>query len=763
MRKIIFFTLFLSVFSFANASIEDNSIIEALDKEAEVLEVDFDLKSFNSCQDMEEVMSSYIREYWKNNKWSFYPRYWFWGWIMVDDMAMMDGVATQESTISSSKSDSNQSFSNTEDFSETNTQVEWVDESDIVKTDGENIYYYNSKDKYVYIVWVDEKEILKKIKVPSSFTNPVLYLWNNTLTILSSWYHNSDYSKTWYWLNRNNKTFVIIFDISDVKNPVMQKLYIADWYMSKSRKIWDYVYVLSTNNFNIPYHTFETVDEIDFDLSKGIPKKIDLSKADNKKDYNLKLNWKTYPYNIKAWNVSDCNDIEYVFPDEETLKEYDFSPSYNIISVIDTKNPNWEVETNVVVWNNNEIYMSTDNLYMTSNMYKSNNFICPVWVRCFAPWYPRGNNTVVHKLNISWKSLNYQDSTMVPWAPLTQYSMDEYKWNFRILTKISSWSNQDRESYTDLYILDENLDLKWSLTKLWLWEEFKSSRYIWDKLYLVTFEQVDPLFVIDVANPSEPEVLWELKIPWYSTYLHPYDNNHLIWLGYDTDQNEWGWTVNSWVKIDLYEVNYDKKCWDEWLTQDEIKKCNSWDYKWIIVKQKFTKTFGDRRSYSEALNNPRMFMWNESKQKLFLPTTLYKNSPDDMYRSIDYFNGLLTINIDKDTWINEEYRISHIDTAWLEEERQKECSKYTWNTGEKCHTLLDWTEYCEPANTRYVPKYCYKDSIIGEYIASKSWNFRDSHINRALWIGDNSYAISNEEISSHKISNWSVNYSVELK
>ncbi len=761
MRKIIFFTLFLSVFSFANASLEDNSIIEALEEDAKVLKTDFDLKSFNSCQDMEDVMSSYIKEYWKNNKWSFYPRYWFWGWVMVDDMVMMDSVSNQESAVSSSKS-SNESFSNTDDFSETNTQVKWVDESDIVKTDGKNIYYYNSKDKYVYVVWVDEKEVLKKIKVPSSFTNPVLYLWDNTLTILSSWYHESSL-KTWYWLNRNNKTFVITFDISDVKNPVMQKLYIADWYMTKSRKIGDYVYVLSTNNFNIPYYTFETLDDIDFDLSKAMPKKIDLSKADDKKDYNLKLNWKTYPYNIKAWNVSDCNDIEYVLPDEETLKEYDFSPSYNVISVIDTKNPNREVKTNVVVWSNNEIYMSTDNLYMTSNMYKSNRFVCPVWARCFAPWYPRGNNTVIHKLNISWDKLSYQDSTMIPWAPLTQYSMDEYEWNFRILTKISSWSNQDWESYTDLYILDENLDLEWSLTKLWLWEEFKSSRYIWDKLYLVTFEQIDPLFVIDVANPSEPEVLGELKIPWYSTYLHPYDDNHLIGLGYDTDQNDWGWTVNSWVKLDLYQVNYDKKCWDEWLTQDEIKKCDSWDYKWIIVKQKFTKTFGDRRSYSEALNNPRMFMWNDSKQKLFLPVTLYKNSPDDMYRSIDYFNGLLTVNIDKDSWIKEEYRISHIDTTWLEEERQKECSKYTWNTEEKCHTLLDWTEYCEPKSTRYVPKYCYKDSTIGEYIASKSWNFRDSYINRALWIGDNSYAISNEEISSHKISDWSVNYSVELK
>jgi len=52
-------------------------------------------------------------------------------------------------------------------------------------------------------------------------------------------------------------------------------------------------------------------------------------------------------------------------------------------------------------------------------------------------------------------------------------------------------------------------------------EKFKSSRYIGDKLYLVTFEQIDPLFVIDLST-ANPKVMGELKIPGYSTYLHPY-------------------------------------------------------------------------------------------------------------------------------------------------------------------------------------------------------------------------------------------------
>jgi hypothetical protein len=106
------------------------------------------------------------------------------------------------------------------------------------------------------------------------------------------------------------------------------------------------------------------------------------------------------PYNITAGDVAKCSDIEYVLPDAETLKQFDFNPSYNIISIINTEDTSKEVKTKVIAGSNSEIYMSLENLYMTSNMYQSYNFSCPINARCFAPWYPRGTNTLVHKVNI---------------------------------------------------------------------------------------------------------------------------------------------------------------------------------------------------------------------------------------------------------------------------------------------------------------------------------------------------------------------------
>ncbi|MBQ9553485.1 beta-propeller domain-containing protein [bacterium] len=80
--------------------------------------------------------------------------------------------------------------------------------------------------------------------------------------------------------------------------------------------------------------------------------------------------------------------------------------------------------------------------------------------------------------------------------------------NFRILTRVF-----ENESYTNLYVLDKNLSLAGKLEKIEPGEEFKSSRYIGDKLYLVTFEQIDPLFVIDIADITNPKILGELEIP----------------------------------------------------------------------------------------------------------------------------------------------------------------------------------------------------------------------------------------------------------
>lgn len=764
MSVLIFSFLFGSTF----ANTEDNSIIEELTKDnVEELNYDFRLKTFESCDAMEEVLEDYVKDYWKNSKGN--NRYQYPIAFMVDDVAEEASFDSDTSSVSAKSSLQSEGVGwGGPDFSETNTQVQWVDESDIIKTDGKHIYYYNQTNNAIYIVESAQKnlfgssdmEVIKKINLPKNFWSPVLYLDNDRLIITASGYSNTDYSKRGYYINRNSKTYTIIFDTSDVNSPKLLKLYVADGNLTDSRKIGDHLYVLSNNYFNIPYHTYKGVDDIDIELDDVMPQKLDISKTNDSSEQNLTLKGKDLPYNITGWNIIDCNAIEYSFPDKETLENTNFNPGYNIVSIIDIRDTEKETKTKVIAGSNSNVYMSLDNLYLTESIYQQNSFSCPPNAMCAMPFFWGGTqNTLIHKLSVDGMDVSYKQTWLVPGAPLNQYSMDQKGDNFRIIT--SQWHP---ERSTGLYILDENLERISSLTDLAPWETFQSSRFMGDKLFLVTFEQIDPLFAIDLSDENNPEVLGELKIPGFSTYLHPYDDTHIIGLGHDTKINQWGGTTTNGLKVDLYKVNYDKKCWDSGLTAVQEEKCESGDYKWIIVEQLYTETFGGQWSYSEALHNPRMFVWNADRKTLLLPGTLYER--DENYRNTDFYNGLFSITIDKDEGVEVESQITHIDTTGLEEERIADCEKYSIkDTEPTCRELINGDIYCDEGSERdsYIPNYCYADSPIGEYLANKSWQYNKNFVKRALYIGDDVYAISDDKITTHEFSTLDQKEEIQMK
>ena len=318
------------------------------------------------------------------------------------------------------------------------------------------------QSKYVFIAKATPAkgmEVLRKIKIPDTFYNTDLYITDNKLVILSTGSNQYDYSR--FWINRNQRTFVMVFDKTDINNLKLQKLYVVDGYYTKSRKIGDTLYVISNNSISFPYYNYPVsmakggiaptaTDVPVFDIKNAMPKEIDISRDDNG---TLKIKGQSFPYNIQTGDVANCNEVQYFLPDEDTMKKYTLQPNYNIISMIDLAHPTAKVKNKVIFGSLNEVYMSEKNLYITSNLYENNTWQCPVGAMCMRPWYPTGENTLIHKLNVSGLNVDYQDSAVVPGSPLTQYSMDEKDDNFRIIT--SQWS-PDRQS--NLYILDSKLN-----------------------------------------------------------------------------------------------------------------------------------------------------------------------------------------------------------------------------------------------------------------------------------------------------------------
>ena len=755
--KFIFICLILSSYSAFAENLDDNQLIDALswsnDNKTDVKTLDFDFKlqKFSSCDEMSQVLSEYVKKVSKNNN-----RWWFIDYAtnsMVKWMAI-DDVAMEESTADSSMMEGLGWWWD-DDYSETNIQVEWVDEPEIVKTDGKNIYYMSEyydydSNKYRKAIFFMKNnswklELKRKLNLPEHFAWTELYITEWQLIIVATWYPKWEF-QTRFWRNSDAKTYVIVMDTKDIDNAKIAKVHMFEWYYTQSRLIWDNLYVIWNKNFYYNMYYKNNDDDIKIEPEDIIAKQLELNYTNDSSKKNVEISWKNMDYNVEFWDAVKCEDIEYVLPDDATMKKYWFNPSFNIISVINLKDLNKKVKNTVVLWDISEIHMSKESLYLTSYIYTNYDFKCGNWFKCVSR-YPRWENTSIHKFSIQKDaSLAYANSTIVNWNPLTQYSMDENNGDFRIIT--SSWYPK---SATNLFVLDKDLSLLSSITWIAEWETFRSSRFMWDKLYLVTFEQVDPLFVIDLKDNKNPKIIWELKIPWYSTYLHPYDQNHLIWLWYDTIDN-WYWSpMNAWVKIDLYEINYDKKCWDEDLTSDEKLLCKEWTYKWILVKQLYTKTLWTVWSESEALYNPRMFVWNAKKNLLLLPARTYENYDKKNYSYSWFYSWLYAMKIDKNSWIKEEFRISNIEESKFEDLRNEECKKYISDNKEssKCVKLIDWSEYCPSTNRNYVPEYCYEWASISDFIAHDSYKYHKYFTKRALYIWDYVYAISDAEAISY--------------
>jgi len=171
--------------------------------------------------------------------------------------------------------------------------------------------------------------------------------------------------------------------------------------------------------------------------------------------------------------------------------------------------------------------------------------------------------------------------------PLNQFSLDEYKNHLRIATTIGGgWGliGGLGESANDVYLLDSNLNITGSVKDLGKEERIYSVRFIEDKGYVVTFKQIDPFFVLDLSDPKNPELEGELKIPGYSSYLHPITKDQILGIGKE----------GSNVKISLFNVEQPQN-------PTEVSKYTLDEY------------------WSDILDTHHAFLLDEKHEVFFLP------------------------------------------------------------------------------------------------------------------------------------------------
>jgi inhibitor of cysteine peptidase len=223
--------------------------------------------------------------------------------------------------------------------------------------------------------------------------------------------------------------------------------------------------------------------------------------------------------------------------------------------------------------------------------------------------------TGIVKINLD--NLGTKLTGLVPGHPLNQYSLDEWEGNLRIATTSQgSWMART-QSVNDVYILNSSMAALGSIKDLGIGEQIYSARFIGDRAYVVTFKQTDPFFVLDLSNPRNPTKAGELKIPGYSSYLHPLAQNLILGVGQEDGK----------VKISLFDVSNPNN-------PTEISKYSLDEY------------------WTEVANNPHAFLQDDQHKVFFIPGSKagYVFSYDG--RELSLKKAIASVNAQRALYIN---------------------------------------------------------------------------------------------------------------
>ena len=554
------------------------------------------------------------------------------------------------------------------DYSTTNVQVAGVDEGDIVKTDGKYIYAVSGNEVVIAKAYpADNSEITARIKLDSNVSG--IYLSGNKLAVYGqnyNIYENETYKNLLPRKRSSQFVFFKVYDISDRSNPKEERNIDFEGGYTNSRMIGNYIYFVTSNYSYYPYYDNDE-SPIPIILENGKIISGGESGAERAFPNIYYFDIPYYSYNfmtISAMNIADSsqeinNDIYLLDSSQNNM----FVSKDNIYITFVKRISEEELMIDIV----KEVILpklSEKNRKRIEEIEEAENYILSPQEKIakimmimaafgesltekeqeqlgkeikekakqkYEDISKELEKTIIHKISIDGGDLKYKTAGEVPGVVLNQFSMDEDKGYFRIATtKNRNWSSFDdwseQQSYNNLYVLNDKMKVVGKVEKLAEGEKIYSVRFMQNRAYLVTFKQVDPLFVIDLSSPTNPKVLGKLKIPGYSSYLHPYDETTLIGLG--KDSGNW----DAKLKLSLFDVS------------------NVGDPKEID-----TYVLEGKRSDSIALNDHKAFLFSKDKNLLVIPASYEEQGTIEDAGGIKgvekiitkYFRGATVFHIDR--------------------------------------------------------------------------------------------------------------------
>ncbi len=577
-------------------------------------------------------------------------------------------------------------------FSETNVQVLGIDEPDIVKTDGKEIFFSQPDLFYGGRVFYDKPVPMpmvlgtntNRIMPPPIPENNQGQIKVIKATPISDLGVIGKIDKTGEMLLHNstlivfseNKSKVYGFDISDPQNPKEKwnmelkdgndllgaRLYGNKIYLA-TRKSLDY-YGSPCPLYPVAYGSGDTKSDLRIECNEiyhpatPVPAEntyslisfdADSGQVENKTSFvgpwsdsavYMSENYIYLSYNypgdfikILAQFLTENKDL---IPDSVTGKiakidSYDISNNAKITeieSILDSYNRSLD--------NDNRMRMQNEITNRIQNYAKKHN--------------REMESTGIVKINLA--DLNVVSTGKVPGNLLNQFSLDEYGGNLRVATTFgnSSWwwllgagNSGNNEGASDIYVLDKDMNTIGAVQDLGKGEKIYSVRFLEDKGYVVTFKQIDPFFVVDLSNPKNPSLSGELKIPGFSSYLHPIASDKILGVG----------SENGKVKVTLFDV---------------VDPSNP----------KELATYNLDEYYTEVANNHHAFLLDKKHEAFFLPGSqggyvfTYSGSKLVLAKALSDIQAQRAVYIDDNLYILSDNKVIVVDENKWEKVKEME-------------------------------------------------------------------------------------------
>lgn len=454
----------------------------------------------------------------------------------------------------------------TPEHSTTNVQVAGVDEADIVKNDGKYIYAISGNSLVIVAAYpAEEARVVSRTDLGGNGNPSEMFIQGGKLVAIGASAaapvperKGGAYRPT---------SFIKVYDVSDPAKPRVIRSVEYEGSYSTARMLDGNVHVVLTTH---PYYVLDGVKGLE--PSDVIPMVSDTLEGQKASSFEPAAGYR---------------DVEVIDPSS-------FSSFLSIVS-LSLADGSGGLNKRVIAGYSDNVFASSASMYVASTQYPM-----------YGDWAPveRGiEKTTVYKFDFNGPGTKFAGAAEVPGTTLNQFSMDEAGGFFRIATTVGEVSREGSTATNNVYILSGDMKIAGRLEGLAPGERIYSVRFMGPRAYLVTFKKVDPLFVLDLSNPTAPRVLGELKIPGFSDYLHPYDETHVIGVGKNTveaspeEGGNFAWYQG--MKLAIFDVS-------DVANPREMHKVE----------------IGDRGTDSYALNDHKAFLFDREKNLLVLPVLL---------------------------------------------------------------------------------------------------------------------------------------------